>query len=286
MDTVNSILLDTAKMSSSMGHLGLQAVQDKEWETGVKYLTKALEDGNSPAWLLARSNALCMLKRHDEALLDAEHAYHAATERGSDKTRMDMTDAQYRRAVALYRLGRYADSDCCARWSMLLAEGRPASEKDSIESQIDADGNYIVDPKAGMDSTFPGSRLPQGLSASGYKSMASKSGSQRAWDRAYAWRTQILAKLDALPADHPGRKVSVTKVPPRPKKQEPTPSLLIKSPAPSKPPTTVAPGSVSDEMMKTRTDFYQTDKLVTITLFLKDFKEEDISVEFFQDHVS
>lgn len=269
-------------MSVTWGHEGLAAVSNRDWERGVELLTKALSDTKSPSWLLARSQALCQLKRYDEALLDAEQAYHVAASRGSGKSRSEMIDAQYRRAVALHRLGRYADSDCCAKWSMLLAEGRPASENDGTENQVDADGNYTFDHKEEMGRKFPG--RGEDRQTMDLKALSSKGGYEREWNRAYTWRSQTLGMLGTLPADHPGRKIGVTKVPPKPKKEDPAPPVAAKAEPAPKP--TVAPGSVPDEKMKTRIDFYQTDKTVTITLFLKEVKKEDINVQFFKDHVS
>jgi suppressor of G2 allele of SKP1 len=54
---------------------------------------------------------------------------------------------------------------------------------------------------------------------------------------------------------------------------------------PAKPPAP-APGSVSDEQMKLRVDFYQTSQNVTVSLFVKDAKKEDLGVKFSKNQVS
>lgn len=283
-------------MSLSLAHDGLEAVKNKDWERGVDLLSKALKSSDSPTWLLARSHAYSQLKRYNEALRDAELAYHVAAGRGSGKSRSDMIDAQYRRAVALFKLGRYADSDCCAKWSMLLASGKPVNENDGTEQQVDADGNYTAEYKEEMkNAPFP----PGNAQASGSSTAlgaaagaAKKTGFENQWNRAYAWRSQSLRMLETLPADHPGRKVGVTKIPLKPKKEEPAPepdsdsdiAEAVPKAAPAKP--TPAPGSVSDEKMKTRVDFYQNNQNVTISLFVKDVKKEDLKVELFKKHVS
>ena len=61
-----------------------------------------------------------------------------------------MIEAQYRRATIYFRLGRYADSDCCAKWSLLLAEGRPARENDEVEKKVDEEGRYMVTYEDGV----------------------------------------------------------------------------------------------------------------------------------------
>lgn len=285
---------------TTFGHKGVEAVQNRDYAAAIPLLDKALESSDSPVWLLARSQAHKQLKNYDAALHDAELAYHVAAERGSGNSRKQMIEAQYRRSVIYHNLRRYADADCCARWSMLLAEGRPAREADGVEKNVDGEGNYNVtyedavgdtkgQPGQGSDDKMG---MLSGIMGGSSSSTTAKTGFEADWKRAYVWRSQVLGVLKAVPEDHPGRKISVTKIPPKPqknveKKKEPEPK-----PAPSatdnKQPTETpgpAPGSVPDEQLKLRVDFYQNNQNVTISLFVKDAKKEDLQVKFSKDKV-
>jgi len=268
--------------STTIAHKGLEACKNREWANAVSLLDKALQDSNSPSWLLARATAHTQLKNYDAAFHDVELAYHSAAERGSGTSRKQMIEAQYRRAVIYYKLGRYADSDCCCKWSMLLAEGRPANEKDGVEQKVDGTGNYNVTYEEGIADTAgqPGSTGPAAMAGA---SEAKKTGFETDWNRAYAWRSQVLAALKSLPEDSPARKVNVSKIPARPqKKVEKKPEPEVVEDEPEKPVVKAAPapGSVPDEKLKLRIDFYQTNQTVTVTLFSKDVKKDGLQVEF------
>ncbi|KAK4151999.1 SGS domain-containing protein [Chaetomidium leptoderma] len=279
---------------TTFGHKGVEAVQKKDFAAAIPLLDKALDSANSPVWLLARAQAHQQLKNYDASLHDAELAYHVAAERGSGTSRKQMIEAQYRRSVLYQKLGRYADADCCAKWSMLLAEGRPAREDDGVDKKIDADGNYTVTYEEGVADSkgqpgqAGGSKMDQiaGFMGGGTGGTA-RTGFEGDWNRAYAWRSQVLGILKNVPEDHPGRKISVTKIPAKPQKK------AEKKPEPKKPepasdnnaakptePKVIAPGSVPDEQLKLRADFYQSNQNVTVTLFVKDAKKEDITVKF------
>lgn len=280
--------------ATTLGHKGVEAVQNKDYAGAIPLLNKALESSSSPAWLLARAQAHQQLKNYEAALQDAELAYHLAAERGSGNSRKQMIEAQYRRSVAYHKLGRYADADCCAKWSMLLAEGRPAREEDGVEKNVDANGNYTVTYEEGVADTKgqPGqessSRASQFASIMGGSSAATaKTGFEADWKRAYVWRSQVLGALKNLPEDHPGRKVNVTKIPPKPqkkveKKPEPEPEPVSSDSEDEQPaePQGPAPGSVPDEQLKSRVDFYQNNQNVTVSMFVKDVKKEDLQVKF------
>ncbi|KAL2020580.1 hypothetical protein VTK56DRAFT_8168 [Thermocarpiscus australiensis] len=281
--------------ATTFGHKGVEAVKNKDYAAAIPLLDKALESSDSPVWLLARAQAHQQLKNYDAALHDAELAYHAAAERGSGNSRKQMIDAQYRRSVIYHKLGRYADADCCAKWSMLLAEGRPASEDDGIEKNVDKDGNYTVTYEDGVTDTKgqPGqgstSKMDQ---LTGIMGGAAKTGFEADWKRAYIWRSQVLGTLKTLPEGHPGRKVNATKIPPRPQKnveKKPEPELELEAvDSDDEQPTEVkgpAPGSVPDEQLKLRVDFYQSNQTVTLSVFVKDAKKEDLQVKFFKKQV-
>ncbi|KAK3308474.1 SGS domain-containing protein [Chaetomium strumarium] len=288
--------------ATTFGHRGIEAVQHKDWATAISLLDKALESSNAPGWLLARAQAHQQLKNYDAALRDAELAYHVAAERGSGNSRKQMIEAQYRRSVVYHKLERYADADCCAKWSMLLAEGRPVGEDDGVQKKVDANGNYVVTYEDGVsDHKGQPGQPAQGASLSdrvfGVMSAQSagtaKTGFESDWKRAYTWRSQVLGRLKSLPEDHPGRKVNVAKVP---KKPQPKPE---KKPGPERPESASdveeelksaklvepAPGSVPDEQLKLRVDFYQSSQNVSVSLFVKDVKKETLSVKFFKNKV-
>lgn len=280
--------------ATTLGHKGLEAVKNKDWEAALPLLDKALTSSNSPAWLLARSQTHQQLKNYDAALRDAELAYHTAAERSSGTSRKFMIDAQHRRSVILQRLGRYADADCCAKWSMLLAEGRPAREDDGVEKQVDTNGNYTVTveealaDKAGQPNYNPMPGLRPGGDATASKS--ERTGFESEWTRAYTWRAQVLNMMKSLPEDHAGRKVAVTKIPTKPEPQKPEPKTEKETVVTSdkndvKKPSAPAPGSVPDDQLKLRADFYQTNQNVTITLFAKDANRENVQVQFFNNYV-
>ncbi len=289
--------------STTFGHKGVEAVQNKDYAAAIPLLDKALASSNSPPWLLARAQAHQQLKNYDAALRDVELAYHTAAERGSGTSRKHMIEAQYRRSVLYFKQKRYADADCCAKWSMLLAEGRPAREDDEVDKKVDKDGNYTVTYAEGVADckTQPGQSsgfkmgLLDGLAGGTLGGGTPKTGFESDWNRAYAWRSQVLGVLNGLPEDHPGRKITVTKIPAKPQKESEAAPAAKPAPKPvvvatetkaveAKPPP--APGSVPDDQLKLRVDFYQSAQAVTISLFAKDAKKDDLNVVFSTNEVS
>ncbi|KAL2152198.1 hypothetical protein VTH82DRAFT_5382 [Thermothelomyces myriococcoides] len=289
--------------ATTFGHKGMEAVQNKDFAGAIPLLDKALESSSSPAWLLARAQAHQQLKNYDAALDDAALAYHVAAERGSGNSRKQMIEAQYRRSVLYFKLGRYADADCCARWAMFLAEGRPAREDDGVEKNVDENGNYTVTYAAAVADTKgqPGQENKAtwiaGIAGSeGGSAGTPKTGFENDWKRAYTWRSQVLGAMERLPNDHPGRKVSVKKIPERPQKKAEKKAEQKKQEAADESsddamdvdtskPTGPAPGSVPDEKLKTRVDFYQSNNNVTVSLFVKDAKKDELDVRFSDSYV-
>jgi suppressor of G2 allele of SKP1 len=144
----------------TVGENDAAAAEKKEYVEEVRRLDEALKHSTSPTWLLDRSKAHQHLGNFAQALSDVEAAYHSAVGRGSDNTRNLIIDAQYRRAVILFAMGRYADADCCARWSQNLADLRPANEDDGVGTgqDLDGDGFYNVteaDARAQVSSNSP-----------------------------------------------------------------------------------------------------------------------------------
>lgn len=282
------------------GQKGLEALKARNYAEALAHLDRALATSQSPAWLLARSQANQQLQRYPEALRDAELAYHAAAERGSGNSRKQMTDAQYRRAVVLLKMGRYADADCCAKWSQLLCEGRPAREDDGVEKQVDERGFYTVTLEQAKADTA--GQPKQGNSSNGAvaQALSSSTAASQDWNRAYVWRCQALGKMETLPRDDPGRKVGVTKIPPRPALQQNESDNRMKGTGAATQPPAVSsdpersdaapkpmpePGSVPDEKLKARADFYQTAQNVTISLFVKGVDKEALQPTFRDNYV-
>ncbi|EAQ86311.1 hypothetical protein CHGG_07564 [Chaetomium globosum CBS 148.51] len=280
--------------ATTLGHKGVAAVQNRDYAAAIPLLDKALASSTSPAWLLARAQAHQQLKNYDAALHDAELAYHTAAERGSGNSRRQMIESQYRRSVLYYKLGHHADADCCAKWCMLLAEGRPAREDDGVEKAVDGNGNYTVTYEVGVadkagqpgqSGDFKANVLTGIMGGNGGAGSSPKTGFEDDWKRAYTWRSQVLGALDKLPEDHPGRKITVTKIPVKPsaKSTKPEPKPEPKPEAIKAAPT---PGSVPDEQLKLKVDFYQSNDKVSVTLYVKDVKKEELQVEFSETQVS
>jgi suppressor of G2 allele of SKP1 len=283
----------------SDGQRGIDAVRARNFDEGIKFLDKALASSNSPLWLLSRAKAHQMLQNYELALQDAESAYHSAIARGSGNVRKLMIDAQYRRACLLLQLKRHADAICCAKWAMLLAEGKPANEKDGIDENVDEDGCLkLTAAEAKADTAGQPSKsgnkgqdkmsaaLSMGSGTQGYSSE---------WNLAYAFRSQAAATMEKLPAGDAGRKVSVTKIPPKTgqrktpvaepvQKQATGTSNISSTKQVGAPVVEVKPvlekGSVPDEKLKLRADFYQSNTAINVSLFAKNVDKEKLTVKF------
>jgi suppressor of G2 allele of SKP1 len=285
--------LSNTMSAITLAQQGIEALDNRDYAGALALLDKAINQGtNSPAWLLARAQAHYQLKDYEATLSDTALAYHSAFERANGDTRRHLITAQYRRSTAYFQLGRYADSDCCAKWSMLLAEGRPVSENDGVEKKVDEAGRYTVTYEEGLADKENQPNYGLGGQAGQSPAGLGETGFKREWARAYTWRSQVLARLQALPIDDPGRFVNVTKIPPKPDTKKPEKKAekkIERAPQASpgrpveKPP--VAPGSVSDEKLKLRSDFYQSNQDVTVSIFSKNIKKEDLVVEFGENHV-
>jgi suppressor of G2 allele of SKP1 len=87
---------------------GKQALEAKEFETAIQAYTDALKEfPESPDYYIQRSTAYQRSQRIDEALRDAEQAVVNAQQRGKKDL---IVEAQLRRGIALYNLGRYGDA--------------------------------------------------------------------------------------------------------------------------------------------------------------------------------
>ncbi|KAI1086183.1 SGS-domain-containing protein [Rostrohypoxylon terebratum] len=183
---------------------GIKAVAGGKYQDGIDKLTKALNDHSAPLWLLERSKAYLRSNKIDLALRDAEKALQVSFERAN---RDHMAESQIRRAVALFRLGRYADADICAFWATRLLEGAEVGEDDGQQNKVDEVGDYTVRPeevslaeKGTHEQRF--AALSLGGASSGRTKLLELQ------SQALSWRIQSLTQIEKLPAGHPGRKVN------------------------------------------------------------------------------
>ncbi|KAJ9134274.1 SGS-domain-containing protein [Pleurostoma richardsiae] len=273
----------------SQGQAGMAALEKKNWTQAIELLSQALNQVKSPAWLLGRAQAYQQTKQFDLALPDVELAYHAAAERGNDKSRKQMIEAQYRRAVILFKKGQYADSDCCCVWAQQLAEGKPVNMDDTVSTNVDENGDYKATVAEAQADRFQGGNEGSDVRAIMENQKEKDTGYKQDWNRAYMWRTQALSKMEQLPAGHPGRKVTVTRVPTKPTYQD-----VTKEVKPEAEQETTAQNTKENEKPQVnlatvprdlRFQFYQSDASVTVEAFIKNTDKDKLEVKFLSDSV-
>ncbi|XXH00863.1 endodeoxyribonuclease [Hypoxylon texense] len=285
--------------STALAAAGVKAVGAGKYADGIEKLSKAIEERPAPLWLLERSKAYVRAGNIDLALHDAEKALSVAFERAN---RDYMVEAQIRRAVALFRMGRYADADICAFWAIRLIEKAKATEDDGQQKKVDGNGDYIVRADEVEDEHKPDKSM--GLATALGSGARSKSTSLK--NQALSWRLQALSQLEKLPAGHPGRKVTVTEKYPKPSELPPA-SHTETTPTPEAIPASTASESDASADIKTtpvrdeaasrnaleklwgrfrevhakkaiRSSFYQTDTTLTADLFVKNTDASRFSV--------
>ncbi|TAQ87207.1 hypothetical protein B7494_g4468 [Chlorociboria aeruginascens] len=94
---------------------GKTALDAKDYPLAIEHFTAALAESQSPVYLILRSTAYQRANQHELALADAENAVIAASNRARKE---QIATAHFRRAVALYGLGRYGDARLCLTWCM------------------------------------------------------------------------------------------------------------------------------------------------------------------------
>lgn len=285
------------------GQAGVAAAEKKKWPEAIELLSQALADTKSPQWLLARAQAYQNTGEPEKALLDVEQAYHAAAQRGNDKSRKQMIEAQYRRAVLLFKKGQYANSDCCCLWAMQLAEGKPVAMADNVSTNVDEDGDYkatLEEARAMKYDNGQGNSIDSVLAAR--SSGKDPTGYQADWNRAFMWRSQVLAAMEKLPKGDPGRKVTVTRFPAKRTQAEIDDAAGEKAKADAKAAeeersrAKLAEHAKSETIKKQtldvagkfRSQYYQTDKSITVTLLIKFATREEsnaVKVQFLPDMV-
>lgn len=256
---------------------GLAAAEAQNWDEAITKLSKALQSSTNPAWLLARSKALVNVKRYEEALDDANLAFHKAYERNK---RDLMIDAHYRRAVAYFRLGQYANADCCAIYAMRLVKGHAALEKEDVRAaNSDHDGFWkptAADAMAEAREDPFNQTKPEGA-------MSAQPAHVGDWRRASTLRIQALAAIKKLPADDEGRQATAPLVPERKelaalkaddKDMEGTTKNDVAAQKPAIP--SDAPLRLQD---------FQTNTAMSVSIFSKGVDKEKLQVKFLPESV-
>ncbi|KAG6015946.1 hypothetical protein E4U54_002672 [Claviceps lovelessii] len=258
---------------------GLDALDARKWDEAVQALSKALLASTNPAWLLARSRALISLKRYEEALDDANLAFHAAFDRNK---RDLLSEAHYRRGVAHFRLGQYANGDCCCMYAMRLCKDFPAIEREDPKLQhLDKNGFWTVTLQdAKLEAAEDPFNKPTSRS---YQDGAKTSVNVNAWRRASTMRQQCLNAMEKLPADDAARKITISLKPERKNLVDLTtdkrsePGTVVKA-APT-------PLQVQQPSKALVVQDYQTNDVVTVSIFSKGVNQAELDVEFLPDHV-
>ncbi|KAH7318272.1 SGS domain-containing protein [Stachybotrys elegans] len=252
---------------------GMRAVEEKKYEEAIKDLSTALKESASPLWLLARSRAFIGVGRFQEALDDADLAWHKAYQRNQ---RPGMTEAHYRRAVAHYRLGHLADADCCCLYSMRIVKGHPALEKqDPAEQFVDEQGRWTVTMEAVMEEA-----KAESVNKAQAYGMALGGGDQNTpqvqeWRKASTLRLQILNSMKKLAEDDPNRKPTV-----RQKPAEKALSNPVVENKQEKKEAKPAGASAAPADAPLRLQEFQSTSNMSVSIFSKGNNKEKLQVEF------
>lgn len=264
---------------------GFKAIEQRNWPEAIDSLTKAIDQSKSPAWLLGRSQAFMETGQLDKAIADAEYAYCTAAERGNDKSRKQMIEAQYRRSVCFFRKKEYANADICAVWSQRLAKGVAVRESKSVQQEgVNDKGYYFATVDEAMAEEGE-KKSPEGgdqmakLSALMGGSPSDKKPYEKDWNKAQIWRSQVLRFLEPLPENDPARKITIQLTPAKPSKLgpeiQPTKTEVPKTEVSKTevPKTTSAP---APDYSTFRTQFYQSDTAITVSVFMKFANKQDM----------
>ncbi|UNI18562.1 Cochaperone protein [Purpureocillium takamizusanense] len=262
----------------TLARQGLDAVEAKQWDEAVTKLSKALQQSTNPAWLVGRSKALVGLKRFDEALDDANLAWHQAWERNK---RPLLVDAQYRRAIAYYRLGQLANADCCCVYAMRLVKGSPAKEKEDPKlALMDERGRWKPTLADAMEEARTDDfNVGDGASGMALATKPKPTSSQSSeWRLASTLRMQILRALDSLPEDDPARVVTTSLVP----EEKKLAVLASKETMTSEPTVAAQPAAkpVVPHGTPLRLQDFQSNTTMSVSIFSKGNDKEKLKVEF------
>lgn len=270
--------------ATTLAGKGMAAIQSKNWDEAITHLSAAIAQSKSPQWLLSRSQAYMESGDLPKALRDAEYAYCTAVERGNDKSRKQMIEAQHRRSVVYFRLKQHANADVCAVWAMELAKGTALRIADHTADKIDAQGFYHITPQdlveeeaTAGEHAKDSSRFAQITSLMGEPD-SKKKPYEKDWQREQFWRANINRYLQSLPVDDPARKVTAKLTPVKPSlddKVEDKPRELDPEIEAAKAAAKVPVAKQETPNGPFRNDFYQSDSSCTATLFMKFGSKEE-----------
>ncbi|KAI1733508.1 SGS-domain-containing protein [Xylaria scruposa] len=286
-------------MATRLAEDGVEAVKAGNYAAGIAKLTEALKERAAPLWHLERSKAYLRTNQFDLALYDAEMALRIAFDRAN---RQQMAEAQLRRAITLFRMGRFADADICAFWATRLCDGAKAQEDDGQQNKVDGNGDYAVRSQEVQDGARP-SEQPSG--SGGMAAALSTAGQQtkesRLRNQALSWRLQALTQIEKLAVGHDGRKPHVSVKYPEPSQ----PVIAASPPHDSSPVDDHAGGESSNTadtparatsgrdaweglwgdyhfiyaQQKIRCSFYQTETSLTVDIFLRKLSPENVTIK-------
>ncbi|KAL2881065.1 Cochaperone protein [Colletotrichum sp. CLE4] len=246
------------------GAAGMTAVDNRDWETAITQLSKAIKVIKSPKWLVGRSKAYIGTKDFRRALRDAELAQVAASARNN---RSFMADAQYRRAVAHFRLGELANADTCAIWAQRMVEGKSMAELRAPE--VD-DKGFAQGTRKALQNEITAVRQTEDPAQSKFGAI---------WNSICALRLQILGGLEKLAEDDEKRKVTVKFAPDVSLDGPDTDEVeeftkeeieVAKAEAVAKP----------QPKKDVRVDFFQSSATLTVTVFAKNIPKDDFKVDY------
>ncbi|KAI9149481.1 hypothetical protein HJFPF1_11534 [Paramyrothecium foliicola] len=266
----------------TLAHQGIAAVEAKNWEEGIEKLTKALQNSLNPTWLIARSKALINTGRFRESLEDANLAWNSAYQRNK---RQQMVEANYRRAVAYYRLGEFANADCCCLYAMRLSKGGPAVEKEDVSRQwTDEQGFWtqtLNDAMAESREEHQESKKKQDAMSMG----ADSSEKKKDWRLASTLRIQILRSMEKLQPDDPARKLTTTPKPEEKKLSNLGSDAKVKEEqqkpaAASASSTATAAKPVVPADTPLRLQDFQSNTNMSVSIFSKGINKDKFQVEF------
>ncbi|KAI0449423.1 SGS-domain-containing protein [Xylaria acuta] len=293
----------TITFTPHLAEAGVAAVKAGKYVEGIEKLTEALKERAAPVWHLERSKAYLRTKQFDLALYDAEMALRIAFDRAN---RQQMAEAQLRRAITFFRMGRFADADVCAFWAIRLSDGARAHEDDGQQNKVDGNGDYAV----GVEEVHNAAKPPDREQPSHRDGMAAalnpasmQTKESRLRNEALSWRLQALTRMEELAAGDDGRKPHVSAKYPEPSQPSTTGN------APHSPSATAnvggdaggessntdnAPNATSGRgawkklwgqyydmyaQQKIRCSFYQTETSLTVDIFLKNLSPEQVAID-------
>ncbi|KAK5993757.1 Protein SGT1-like protein [Cladobotryum mycophilum] len=259
----------------TLAQQGLAALETRDWDEAVTKLSTALRSSANPAWLIGRSKALTGLKRHQEALDDANLAWHKAWERNN---RPLIAEAQYRRAVAYLALGQFANADACCIYAMRLIQGNPATEKeDPAKKFVDENGFWTATSEEAMATAREyGNEAVNSLQA---MNMEDKPHIKE-WRMASTVRIQALNSMKKLPEDDPARKLTTKSMP------EAKGLAIVKSNKEISANETTADKGITappkPSNLPLRLQEYQTNTAMSVSIFSKGVNKEKLQEKEFE----